>query len=132
MANLSFLSQNIYNYQPVICDFANDGVENNFLLSNLNSQLVGTNYQGTVSYFTSRTNADNIINAIINYNLINGTQFYIRLVQGECVNVLGPIEVRFNSSPVVNNASLNVTICDNNADGAENFNWAENLKNKVS
>lgn len=132
VANLSFLSQNIYNYQPVICDFANDGIENNFLLSNLNSQLVGTNYQGTVSYFTSYNNAANDQNAIINYNLINGNQFYIRLVQGECVNVLGPIEVRFNSSPVVNNASLNVTICDNNADGAENFNWAENLKNKLT
>ncbi len=33
-----------------------------------------------------------------------------------------PIEVRFNSSPVVNSASLDVTICDNNDDGAENFN----------
>ena len=132
VANLSFLSQNIYNYQPVICDFANDGIENNFLLSNLNSQLVGTNYQGTVSYFTSRTNADNIINAITNYDLINGTQFYIRLVQGGCVNVLGPIEVRFNSSPVVNNASLNVTICDNNDDGVENFNWGDYLKDKFT
>ena len=132
VANLSFLSQNIYNDKPVICDFANDGKEINFLLSNLNSQLVGTNYQGTVSYFTSLINATNNHNAITNYDLINGTQFYIRLVQGGCVNVLGPIEVRFNSSPVVNNASLNVTICDNNADGAENFNWAENLKNKLT
>ena len=132
VANLSFLSQNIYNYQPVICDFANDGIENNFLLSNLNSQLVGTNYQGTVSYFTSRTNAENNINAITNYDLINGTQFYIKLVQGGCENVLGPIEVRFKSSPDVNNDSLNETICDNNADGAENYNWAEKLKNKLT
>lgn len=132
VANLSFLSQNIYNYQPVICDFANDGIENNFLLSNLNSQLVGTDYQGTVSYFTSFNDANNDHNAITNYNLNNGTQFYIRLVQGGCVNVLGPIEVRFNSSPVVNNYSLNETICDNNADGAENFNWAEKLKNKLT
>lgn len=132
VANLSFLSQNIYNYKPVICDFANDGVENNFLLSNLNSQLVGTNYQGTVSYFTSRTNADNNLNAITNYDLNNGTQFYIKLVQGECENILGPIEVRFNSSPVVNNDSLELTICDNNDDGVENFNWAENLKNRLT
>lgn len=132
VANLSFLSQNIYNYQPVICDFANDGKENNFLLSNLNSQLVGTDYQGTVSYFTSFNDANNDHNAITNYNLNNGTQFYIRLVQGGCVNILGPIEVRFNSSPVVNNASLNVTICDNNADGAENYNWAEKLKNELT
>lgn len=132
VAYLSFLSQNIYNYQPVICDFANDGIENNFLLSNLNSQLVGTNYQGTVSYFTSRTNADNNLNAITRYDLINGTQFYIRLVQGECVNILGPIEVRFNSSPVVNNDSLNETICDNNADGVENYNWAEKLNNRLT
>lgn len=133
VANLSFLSQNIYNYQPVICDFANDGVENNFLLSNLNSQLVGTNYQGTVSYFTSRTNAENNINAITNYNLTSGTKFYIRLVQGNCVNnVLDPIEVRFNSSPVVNNDSLNETICDNNADGVENYNWAEKLNNRLT
>ncbi|MGB4448523.1 MAG: T9SS type B sorting domain-containing protein [Cloacibacterium sp.] len=132
VANLSFLSQNIYNYQPVICDIANDGVENIFLLSNLNSQLVGTNYQGTVSYFTSYNNVANNQNEIINYNLNNGTQFYIRLVQGECVNILGPIEVRFNSSPVVNNASLNLTICDNNADGAENFNWGDYLKDKVT
>ncbi|WP_213188580.1 T9SS type B sorting domain-containing protein [Cloacibacterium caeni] len=132
VANLSFLSQNIYNDKPVICDFANDGIENNFLLSNLNSQLVGTDYQGTVSYFTSFNDANNDHNAITNYNLNNGTQFYIRLVQGGCVNVLGPIEVRFNSSPVVNNASLNVTICDNNDDGVENFNWAENLKNKLT
>lgn len=130
VANLSFLSQNIYNYQPVICDFANDGIENNFLLSNLNSQLVGTNYQGTVSYFTSYNNAANNQNAITNYNLTSGTKFYIRLVQGNCVNnVLDPIEVRFNQSPVVNNAPLELTICDNNDDGAENFNWAENLKN---
>lgn len=133
VANLSFLSQNIYNYQPEVCDFANDTEEKNFLLSNLNSQLVGTNYQGTVSYFTSRTNAENNINAITNYDLINGTQFYIRLVQGECVNVLvRPIEVRFNSSPVVENASLNETICDNNADGVENYNWAEKLKNELT
>ena len=132
VANLSFLSQNIYNYQPVICDFANDKEEKNFLLSNLNSQLVGTNYQGTVSYFTSRTNADNNLNAITNYDLINGTQFYIKLVQGGCVNVLGPIEVRFNSSPVVNNDSLNETICDNNADGVENYNWAEKLNNRLT
>lgn len=132
VANLSFLSQNIYNYKPVICDFANDGVENNFLLSNLNSQLVGTNYQGTVSYFTSKNDAENNHSAITNYDLNNGTQFYIRLVQGECVNILGPIEVRFNQSPVVNNASLDVTMCDNNYDGVENFNWAENLKNKLT
>ncbi|GAB1346484.1 hypothetical protein [Cloacibacterium normanense] len=83
VANLSFLSQNIYNNQPVICDFANDGIENNFLLSNLNSQLVGTDYQGTVSYFTSLINATNNQNAITRYDLINGTQFYIRLVQGD-------------------------------------------------
>lgn len=132
VAYLSFLSQNIYNNKPVICDFANDGKENNFLLSNLNSQLVGTNYQGTVSYFTSRTNAENNINAITNYDLINGTQFYIKLVQGECVNNLGPIKVTFNQSPGVNNYSLNETICDNNADGAENYNWAEKLKNKLT
>lgn len=132
VANLSFLSQNIYNYKPVICDFANDGVENNFLLSNLNSQLVGTDYQGTVSYFTSFNDANNDHNAITNYNLNNGTQFYIRLVQGECVNVLGPIEIRFNSSPGVNNDSLELTICDNNDDGVENFNWAENLKNRLT
>ena len=129
VANLSFLSQNIYNYQPVICDFANDGIENNFLLSNLNSQLVGTNYQGTVSYFTSKNDAENNHSAITNYDLNNGTQFYIRLVQGECVNVLGPIEVRFISSPVVNSDSLEVKICDNNDDGAENFDWAEKLMN---
>lgn len=134
VANLSFLSQNIYNYQPVICDFANDGKEINFLLSNLNSQLVGTDYQGTVSYFTSYNNAANNLNVITNYNLNNGTQFYIRLVQGGCVNVLGPIEVRFNSSPVVNvnNDSLNVTICDNNDDGVENFNWGDYLKDKFT
>lgn len=133
VANLSFLSQNIYNYQPVICDFDNDGIEKNFLLSNLNSQLVGTDYQGTVSYFTSYNNAANNQNAITNYDLINGTQFYIKLVQGECINVLvRPIEVRFNSSPVVNNASLNETICDNNVDGVENYNWAEKLKNKLT
>lgn len=134
VANLSFLSQNIYNDKPVICDFANDKEEKNFLLSNLNSQLVGTNYQGTVSYFTSFNDANNDHNAITNYNLINGTQFYIRLVQGGCVNVLGPIEVRFNSSPVVNvnNDSLNVTICDNNDDGVENFNWGDYLKDKFT
>lgn len=135
VANLSFLSQNIYNDKPVICDFANDGVENNFLLSNLNSQLVRTNYQGTVSYFTSKNDAENNQNAITNSDITTSeNQFYIRLVQGNCVNVLGPIEVRFNSSPVVNvkNDSLNVTICDNNADGVENFNWGDYLKDKIT
>ena len=41
---------------------------------------------------------------------------------------IGKSKLDFNSSPVVNNDSLNETICDNNADGVENYNWAEKIK----
>jgi hypothetical protein len=68
-----------------------------------------------------------------NYDLVDGSQFYVRLDYQTCTNVLGPVMVKFNPTPIVTSpVDIEVKMCDSNDDGIENFNWADLVKNKVT
>lgn len=131
--SLQFFHQNILTTQIPVCDLWNDGKENDYLLSNLNEKLVDTNFQGTISYFLSYKNAVDNIDSITTYDLTNGTQLYVRLLENNCSNVFGPISINFTSPPrVISPLELKVEICDFNNDGVEDFDWANFLKDKVT
>lgn len=131
--NFQFFSDNILTNQLYVCDFLNDGKENNYTLNKFNVFLVGNFYAGTISYFKSRNEALSNTNPLTSFDLINGTQLYVRLANQGCVNVLGPITVNFNPTPIVNSPiDINVQMCDSNDDGIENFNWENLVKDKVT
>ncbi len=56
-----------------MCDLWKDGKENDYLLSNLNVNLVGSNFKGEISYFLTRQSALDNINSVTTYNLENNT-----------------------------------------------------------
>ena len=131
--SFQYFSQNILTNQVSVCDLWKDGKENDYLLSNLNVNLVGSNFKGEISYFLTRQSALDNINSVTTYNLENNTQFYIRVSQNNCYNVFGPISIKLTSPPqVVSPLNLRVQICDLNYDGVENFNWGDYLKDKVT
>ena len=131
--SFQYFSQNILTNQVSVCDLWKDGKENDYLLSNLNVNLVGSNFKGEISYFLTRQSALDNINSVTNYNLENNTQFYIRVSQNNCYNVFGPISIKLTSPPqVVSPLNLRVQMCDLNYDGVENFNWGDYLKDKVT
>ena len=66
-----------------------------------------------------------------NYDLVDEASF-VRLDYQTCANVLGPITVKFNPTPIVTSPDIEVKMCDSNDDGIENFNWADLVKNKVT
>lgn len=81
----------------------------------------------------SYKNAVDNIDSITTYDLTNGTQLYVRLLENNCSNVFGPISINFTSPPrVISPLELKVEICDFNNDGVEDFDWANFLKDKVT
>ena len=128
-----FYSDNILTNRLAVCDMKNDGVENNFELNKFNVRLVGGNYQGAVSYFSTYNDALNNVNQITTANLVNGSQFYVRLAYQNCANVLGPVTVNFNPTPVViSPVNIEVKVCDSNDDGIEKYDWAGLVKDKIT
>ena len=128
-----FFSENILTNQVEVCDMLNDKIERNYLLSNFGTRLVGYNYYGTIRYYLSYDDALNNRNQKTNYDLVDGSQFFVRLDYQTCTNVLGPVTVKFNSTPIVTSPiDIEVKMCDSNDDGIENFNWADLVKNKVT
>lgn len=130
---LRFYSENILTNRLNVCDMLNDGVENDFELNKFNTKLVGNNYQGTIAYFLSYDDALNNVNQITTINLVNGTELYVRLAYQNCVNVLGPVTINFNPTPIVTSpVSIDVNVCDSNDDGIENYDWAALVKDKIT
>lgn len=122
--NFKFQNFTILTNSVWICDTNNDNVENNYVMQVLNKQLVPTSFSGTVSYFASQNDAQNNANAVTNLNIITTTTFWIRLDNGQCSAVFGPISVYFNSAPHVNTPiHYTYTTCDIDADQEEPFNW---------
>ena len=129
----SFFSDKILTTNLGVCDVNNDGVEANYNLSWLNAKLVGNNYQGAVTYFASYNEAIDNKNPILNADVVNGTQFFVRLAYQSCVNVLGPIVINLNPTPVVvPSIDVELKICDNNDDGLENYDWVALVRNKIT
>ena len=97
-----------------VCDFLRDGVENNFNLSTLDAQIIGTQTGLTVAYFTTLSDATNNTNPITTANLIPTSSLYVRLFVDTCLEV-GKITFNFVSSPL-NKVDVSYQICDNNDD----------------
>lgn len=121
---LNFLTKNLLTNTVEICDTNNDGVENNYPLNQLNTILFPAGTAG-ISYFSSQANAQNNTNPITTVNVTSTANIWVRVQEGVCNYVLGPLSFTFK--PGVNAISpLNFpySMCDINADNREDFDFA--------
>lgn len=120
---LNLLTRNLLKNTVEICDTNNDGVEANYNLNLLNTELFAPGTTG-ITYFASQSNAQNNTNPITTANITANTQVWVRLVDGTCTYILGPVNFQFR--PGVNiNSPLNFpySVCDINADNQEPFDF---------
>lgn len=112
-----------------VCDFNNDGQEN-VILSSLSSRIVGTQ-NGTVSYFTNLTDAQNNTNAITQVQIQNTTKLFVRVNSYSCSDVF-EINLNLVATPVIKTTVSVVldSVCDNNNDGFEPFDLT-NFQNEI-
>jgi gliding motility-associated-like protein len=120
---LNLLSKSLLKDMVELCDTNNDGVEQNYNLSLLNTELFTPGTTG-ITYFNTQSDAQNNINPITTANITTVTNLWVRLQEGNCTYILGPIHFQFK--PGVNmNSPINFTysICDINADNQEPFDY---------
>ena len=112
-----------------VCDFNNDGQEN-VILSSLSSRIAGTQ-NGTVSYFTNLTDAQNNTNAITQVQIQNTTKLFVRINSYSCSDVF-EINLNLVATPVIKTTVSVVldSVCDNNNDGFEPFDLT-NFQNEI-
>lgn len=124
---LNLLTKNLLKNTVELCDTNNDGVEANYNLSLLNSELFPAGVTG-ISYFATQSNAQNNVNPITTANITTSTNLWVRLLDGNCTYILGPVSFQFR--PGVNlNSPINFTFstCDINADNQEAFDFPLNI-----
>lgn len=129
---LNLLSKSLIKDTVELCDTNNDGVEQNYNLSLLNPELFVAGTTG-ITYFSTQSDAQNNINAITTANITTGTNLWVRLQEGTCTYILGPVHFQFK--PGVNlNSPINFpyTICDINADNQEPFDFTLNIGPLIS
>jgi len=120
---LNLLSKSLLKDMVELCDTNNDGVEQNYNLSLLNTELFTPGTTG-ITYFNTQSDAQNNVNPITTANITTATNLWVRLQEGNCTYILGPIHFQFK--PGVNmNSPINFThsICDINADNQEPFDY---------
>lgn len=120
---LNLLSKSLVKNTVELCDTNNDGVEQNYTLSLLNTELFPTGTTG-ISYHATQTDAQNNVSPLTTANITTSTNLWVRLQEGNCNYVLGPVSFQFK--PGVNiNSPINFpfTICDINADNQEAFDF---------
>ena len=121
---LNLISKSLLTPKVEICDFNNDGVENNYLLSKLNSKFFSTPLDGTLHYFISKSDAENNVNELTVANIINNSEFYIKYDSPTCSQIFGPVTVNFITSPIVNSPiNYSFTTCDLKDDNTEPFDF---------
>ncbi|WP_415327758.1 T9SS type B sorting domain-containing protein [Chryseobacterium sp. MMS23-Vi53] len=124
---LNLLAKSLLKDTVELCDTNNDGVEANYNLSLLNPQLFAPGATG-ISYHLTQNDAQNNANPITTTNITATTMLWVRLQEGNCTYVLGPVHFQFK--PGVNmNSPINFpyTICDINADNQEPFDFPLNI-----
>lgn len=124
---LNLLSKSLLKNTVELCDTNNDGIEQNYNLSLLNPELFAAGTTG-ISYFVSQSDAQNNINFITTANITTSTNIWVRVQDGNCNYVLGPVHFQFR--PGVNlNSPINYTysMCDINADNQEAFDFTVNI-----
>ncbi|WP_417431232.1 T9SS type B sorting domain-containing protein [Halpernia sp.] len=130
---LNLISKSLLTSEVEICDTNNDGVENDFVLSILNSKLFNSPLSGTVHYFTSKENADNNLNEITTANLVNNSKFYIKYITPSCSQTFGPINISFLPAPAINTPiDFAFKTCDYLNDHTEPFDFLLNIAPLIS
>lgn len=120
---LNLLTKSLLKNTVEVCDTNNDGSEPNYNLNLLNTELFAPGTTG-ITYFATQSNAQNNTSPITTANITSNTQIWVRLADGSCTYVLGPVNFQFR--PGVNiNAPVNfpLTKCDINADNQEPFDF---------
>lgn len=108
----------------IICDSNNDGIENAFVLANLNSQLFPAGFSGTINYYATQSDAQNNVNPVTTANITNTTQLWIRITANPCSQVSGPITINFIPGPSVTTPiDYVINICDINDDKMEPYDF---------
>ena len=104
-----------------ICDFKNNGAENADL-SQFTGQIIGGQI-ATVTYFPTRTDAENNTNEITTYNVQNSSKLFAKILSFGCSNIY-EFTVSLDATPIVkeNITAVRNSVCDNNNDGQEPFN----------
>lgn len=121
---LTLLTKTLPTNPVEICDTNNDGIETDYELSRLNTELFPTMTSG-ITYFGNEPDADNNVNPITRIDITTATMVWIRVTTETCSFVLGPLNFKFK--PGVNlNTPLNYTysMCDINDDNTEPFDYA--------
>nr|WP_294317288.1 T9SS type B sorting domain-containing protein [uncultured Chryseobacterium sp.] len=124
---LNLLTKNLLKSTVEICDTNNDGSEPNFNLNALNSELFPPGTTG-ISYFATQSNAQNNTNPVTTANITANTQIWVRLVDGNCSYILGPVNFQFRPGVNMNSPiNFSLTMCDINADNQEPFDFPLNI-----
>ncbi len=119
---LEFISNSLLTTTVKICDLNGDGIENNYRLSQLNTQLFSPGITGTITYYLSQNDANNNTGAVTTANITSSTQVWVKLKSGSCEKIYGPISVSFSSGPTVNSpVSFSETMCHVKGDGMEPY-----------
>jgi len=121
---LNLLTKSLLKNTVEICDINNDGVEQNYSLTLLNPELFPPGTAG-ISYHITQTDAQNNINAVTTANITANTSLWVRVQEGSCTYVLGPVHFQFKPGPNVNSpVNFSYAVCDINADNNEPFDYA--------
>ncbi|WP_185145811.1 T9SS type B sorting domain-containing protein [Chryseobacterium sp. SNU WT5] len=120
--NLNLITKSLLATRVSICDVDNNGVENNFQLSPLNSKLFASPINGTIHYFLNQADADNNLNEIFTTNIVDNSQYYVNYKTASCTQTFGPITINLVPAPVLNTPiSFSYTTCDYKRDLTEPF-----------
>lgn len=117
--------------QLELCDFENDGIENEVNLSQFNTTITGTS-KTSIQYFKNEKDTIPITTATIK----NGTVLYTKLTSYAICDNQSPITFNLIKTPEVTN--IDIEVCDNLEDNLEEYNLLQhettivsNTKNKT-
>lgn len=129
---LNFLTRNLLKNTVEICDTNNDGTETGYDLSSIAGELFPPGTSG-YSYHLSQSDAQNNSNAVTAAIITANTNLWVRLQDGSCTYILGPVHFQFRPGANINTPiTYPYTTCDINADNKEPFDFAVNIGPLIS
>ncbi|KFE98059.1 hypothetical protein IX39_16820 [Chryseobacterium formosense] len=129
---LNFLTKNLLTNSLLLCDTNNDGIEQNYNLSLFNELLLPSGTT-SASYYLSQSNAQNNTNAVTTADITANTNLWVRIQDGTCTYVLGPVTFTFQMGVNANSpVNFSYTMCDINADNQEIFDFTLNIGPLIS
>jgi gliding motility-associated-like protein len=124
------LPQLMVNTISSICDFGNDNIENNVVLSQFDANILGAQTGVTVAYYVSNADATAETNVITDFNIANNTTIFVRLSAADNCDTIGSVIFNLQAAPTVTN--INVDVCDSFNDNQETYNLRSENANLVT